>query len=115
MCERKHSETHSKSNIFGVKTHFSPPVGVGLLDFKKKSTPSSSLLLVSQNVNRNVNQNVNRNVSREPNSRYTTILLQKMKENEKNVSREPDFRYTTILLSKMKENYRKYTPTIRKR
>ena len=41
---------------------FSPPVGVGLLDFKKRSTPSSSLLLVNQNVNTNANKNVNRNV-----------------------------------------------------
>ena len=39
--------------------------------------------------------------------RYATILLSKMKENDKNVSREPDFRYTTILLSKMKENVKK--------
>ena len=53
-------------------------------------------------------QNVNfRNVSREPNFRYTTILLKKMKEIDKNVSRGPNFRYTTILLKKMKENDRK--------
>ena len=49
------------SNFFGifggrweVLKSFSPPVGVGLLDFKEKSTPPhsssfSSLLLVSQN------------------------------------------------------------------
>ena len=43
---------------------YSPPSGVGLLDFKKKSTPFSSLLLASQNVNINVNENVNKNDDR---------------------------------------------------
>ena len=43
---------------------------------------------VNRNVNRNVNKNVNRNVSREPNFRYTTILLKKMKENDKKMSAE---------------------------
>ena len=46
-----------------LKKHvFSPPSRLGLLDFKKKSTPSppSSLLLVSQNVNINVNRNANK-------------------------------------------------------
>ena len=41
---------------------------------------------VNKNVNINVNKNVNRNVSREPNFRYTTILLKKMKENDKKMS-----------------------------
>ena len=41
---------------------------------------------VNTNVNENVNKNVNRNVSREPNFRYTTILLMKMKEIDENMS-----------------------------
>ena len=99
---------------------------MGSLDFKQRSTPSflpsSSLLLVNKcqiNDNRNANENVSRNVSREPNFRYTTILLKKLKEKKRNVSREPDFRYTTILSSKMKENDIKEDPddkeTYRKR
>ena len=41
---------------------------------------------VNKNVNRNINKNINRNVSREPNFRYTTILLKKMKENDRKMS-----------------------------
>ena len=83
---------------------YSPPSGVGSLDFKKRSTPSSSsLLLVNKcklNVNRNANENVNRNAHKNVN---------------RNVSREPNFRYTTILLTKMKENDSKSTPSMRRR
>ena len=68
MLERKHSKTHSKSNTlerqYNKTIGFSPPVGVGLLDFKKKSTPSSSLLLVNQHANTDANKDVNRNVKK---------------------------------------------------
>ena len=43
---------------------------------------------VNKIVNRNVNKNVYKNVSREPNFRYTTMLLKKMKENDKKMSAE---------------------------
>ena len=48
---------------------------------------------------------MNRNVSREPNIRFTTILLKKIKENDRKMStEEPNFRYATTLLKKIKEN-----------
>ena len=59
----------------------SPPVGVGLLDFKKKSTPSSSLLLVSRNVNQNVNRNVNTNVNRNVNQNVNRNVNQNVSQN----------------------------------
>ena len=113
----------------------SPPVGVGLLDFKKRSTPSllpsSSLLLVSQHVNTNVNENVNRNIKKNVNQNVNKNVNRNVNKNvsrnqprtqfqvhndtseenegkcQENVNREPNFRYTTTLLKKMEENDKK--------
>ena len=66
---------------------FSPPVGVGLLDFKKRSTPSSSHLLVNQNVNTNANKNVNRNVKTNVNQSVNKNVNKNVNRNVKNVHR----------------------------
>ena len=72
---------------------------------------SSSLLLVSQNVNTNANKNVKRNVNTNVNKNVNTNVNKNVNTNvNRNVSREPNFRYTTILLKKMKENDKKCQP-----
>ena len=53
------------------------------IDMSKKVNQSDN-----KNVNRNVNKHVNRNVSGEPNFRYTTILLKKLKANDRKMSAE---------------------------
>ncbi len=61
-----------------VFNHMFAPVGVGLLDFNSKSTPSflpaHSSLAVCPNVNRHVNRTVTKHVNRHVNKRVSQCV-----------------------------------------